>query len=366
METGLTLEETISRFLDERTNLIDRRNFAYRLARVGSPECLAALQKVLQTAPPEHKAFIAQLIGSTGNPAVKPLLWPLLNDASERVVIGAVRGLSTIGGEDVTAQIASILADGRRPEPIRVEAALGLGTIGTPAASEALMKRFRQDQSDELAKQVLNSLGRFSFPNVASLFDQVLTDSGTPSPMRVTAVEALANSSTEAVPFLLGLAERDTDASVRASAAWAISAHHKVEDMGPALVGLAEKEPAADVRRRLYEALVPQNGFAAERLLPIVQAEKDIATRVAGFNVVGNVAGQEPGSALASAFDREIVPELVQIATAPNSLNIQMRAVFALRRAKTENAQAALAAIAERAPPQIATAARNGLITASR
>jgi hypothetical protein len=69
---------------------------------------------------------------------------------------------------------------------------------------------------------------------------------------------------------------------------------------------------------------------------------------------------------VASAFDKEIVPELLQIATAPNSLNIQMRAVFALRRAQTASAQAALAAIAESARPQVATAARNGLRTANK
>ena len=45
----------------------------------------------------------------------------------------------------------------------------------------------------------------------------------------------------------------------------------------------------------------------------------------------------------------------------PNSENIQMRAVFALRRAQTMAAQNALAVIANRAQPQVATAARNGL-----
>jgi len=366
MDTGLTIEETIARFLDEGTSLIERRSYAFRLARVGSPECIAALLKVLQTAPPEHKAFMAQLIGSTGNPAAKMLLWPLLGDSSEQVVMGAIRGLSTMPGEDIAARIAELLADGQRSDRIRIEAALGLGTIGTPTAGTALVEAFRQKPSSDLAMQILNSLGRFEFPTVANLFGQYLAAPETPSGMRVTAVEALANSSTEAVPFLLRLTEGDADADVRASAAWAISAHHKVEDLAPALADLAEKEPVADVRRRLYEALLPQAGIPAERLLPIVKAEDDIAARVAGFNVVGSVTHQEPASLVASAFDKEIVPELLQIATAPNSLNIQMRAVFALRRAQTASAQAALAAIAESARPQVATAARNGLRTANK
>jgi HEAT repeat protein len=148
---------------------------------------------------------------------------------------------------------------------------------------------------------------------------------------------------------------------VRAAAAWAISAHSTVRDIGPALAGLAERETDADVRRRLYEALLSQAGIPAERLLPIVQAENDLAARVAGFNAIGGAANQQLSSAIATAFDEKIVPELVQIATTPNSLNIQMRAVFALRRARTTAAQAALASIASSAPPQVATAARNGL-----
>ena len=151
MNTGLTLEETIARFLDERVSLAERRTYAYRLARVGSPECVAALLKVLQTAPPEHKAFMAQLIGSAGNSAAKNWLTPLFDDANELVVAGAIRGLSALGGEDVTARIAQILADGACSETIRVEAALGLGTIGTPAASEVLIESFHQTTSSELA-----------------------------------------------------------------------------------------------------------------------------------------------------------------------------------------------------------------------
>jgi hypothetical protein len=56
------------------------------------------------------------------------------------------------------------------------------------------------------------------------------------------------------------------------------------------------------------------------------------------------------------------VPELLQIAISDNSINIRMRDVFALRRAQTDAAQAALSEIANRASnPQVAEAARHGL-----
>src|SRR6185295_11247574 len=105
LNTGLTFEQTLARFLDDRIDITERRMLAFRLAREGSSECLKALLKVLQSASPENKAFIAQLIGNTGNPAAKASLWFLLEDPNERVVMATIRGLSLIGGDDVVTRI---------------------------------------------------------------------------------------------------------------------------------------------------------------------------------------------------------------------------------------------------------------------
>jgi HEAT repeat protein len=361
VNSGLTVEETIARFLDEAVDLSQRRHLAYRLAAIGSPECLAALRKGFEIAAPEYRAFLAQLIGSTGSSTAGELLWPLLHDADERVVIGAIRGLCGIRGEDVTTRVAAILEDPRYSDRVRIAAASGLGTIRTAAARDALVRAFGETSPGELQAEILVSLGQFDFTTVARTFGSYLAAAETPAEMRVVAVEALAHSSAAAVPFLLQLARADADAEVRASAAWAISAHQAVNHLGPALTRLAEREPEPDVRRRLYEALLPQSTVPADRLLPTVMAEEDIAARVAGFNALGRGAHQRPASPIAQRFDAEIVPELLHIATAPNSLNIQMRAVFALRRAQTPAARIALAQIAGSGAPQVATAARNGL-----
>jgi len=360
MNTGMTLDQTIAGFLDERVPLIERRKYAYRLARVGSPECVAALRKVLDVAPPDQKAFIAQLIGTTGSPAARELLWALSKDADEPVARAALRGLSTMGGADVTSRFAEILA-GQENERFRIEAAQGLAIIGTPEARDALVNALDGDLPDSTALQILDSLGRFDFHAVADVYSQFLSARDVPAERRVAALESLVNSSPESAPFLLQLAEFDPDADARAAAAWAISGFDTVHDLAPALAELAEKETDFDVRRRLYEALLPQDNIPAERLLPLVQSETDPAARIAGFNAIGRSVSQRPGAAAAAAFDRDIVPELRQIATQPNSVNLQMRAVFALRRAHTPAALTALAEIARVARPQVATAARNGL-----
>lgn len=356
MDTSLTLEQTITAFVDERVPLKYRRVYAYRLARVGSPECLAALRTVFQTAPPDDLADMLQLVGTTGNAALKPYLWPLLQNENEVVVAGAIRGLSLLGSDEVTATLAAILADDRKSNRLRGEAATGLGTLGTPAARDALLAQTGRLSPGELQTQIFTSLGQYEFADIAGAFKQYL-NSGIPAERRVAAVEALSHSSIDAAPFLLALAGKDANAEVRASAAWAISTHHDLRDLGPALAELAVRETEADVRRRLYEALLPQAEIPAQPLWPVVLAEQDIAARVAGFNALGVAA--KHGDAM--EFDRQVVPELVQIATTPNSLNIQMRAVFALRRAQTPAALTALAAIASQAVPQVATAARNGL-----
>jgi hypothetical protein len=361
MKTGLSLDQTISRFLDSRAPLSERRVYAYRLAREGSPHAAAALLEVLRAAPPGDKAFMAVLIGKTRNPAAKEWLWPLLGDPRQEVVIGALRGLSLIGGDDVAERVAAILSGETFPEAVRVEAAIALGTMHTNGSMNALAGALDRMPGEEIAKEILSGLGRHDFPQVAVAFDAVIRSPEASETLRTAAVEALAESSAEAVPYLSDLAAGDASAEIRASAAWAIAAHGEVGSLGPRLTAMVEVESEPDVRRRLYEALLVQNELPAGRLLTRIDAEEDPSARIAGFNALGRAARLEPASAIARAFDTQVVPELLRTATTANSTNLQMRAVFALRRAGTPAARQALEAVAGQAAPQIATAARNGL-----
>ena len=367
MKTGLSLEETIVRFLDERIDLSARRGFAFRLARERTPEAVAALLKVLRNAPAEDRAYMAELIGRTGDDETKEWLWPLLGDSDERVIRAAIRGLALIGGKDVTGSMASLLTDPTQRESVRVEAAIALGTIGTTGSQLALIEAFGNMPSPAVASEILNALGRCDFEAVAPTFRAYLSSSDASGPLRVAAVEALSNSTIEATPFLLEIAGGDQDPDVRASAAWAISAHQSASHLGGPLADLAAREPEPDVRRRLYEAMLTQADLPASQVLPVVLAEKEVAARIAGLNTLGKLTRMDPTSPVASTFDAELVPELQRLATDPNSLNLQMRAVFALRRADSPAAREALANISSNAAaPQVATAARNGLRVTNR
>ncbi len=361
MKEGLTLEETIARFLDENTPMSERRIHAYRLAKERTAAADAALRKVMAGAQAADKAYMAELIGKTRVSGAQKWLWPLLEDSDESVVLAAIRGLSMIGGDKVTAGLESVLGNLEKPEKVRIEAAVALGLIGTEQSQSALLDALARDSSEDLTTEILRGLGQGDFTRISPVFSSYVAAPSTPPEMRVVAVESLAHSSNEAIGFLMETAAGDPDTELRASAAWAISAHQSVNDLGGPLAEMAVSEPEPVVRRRLYEAMLCQAEIPADSILPKVMAEEDAATRIAGFNVLGNLARQQPSSEARAIFDRQVATELRDLATGANSLNLQMRAVFALRRAGTPAAMQALAAIEAAGTDQISTAARNGL-----
>lgn len=277
----------------------------------------------------------------------------------------AVRVLAGIGGDANTDVLNALINDSNLPEALRLEAALGLGTIATPRAGEALIQAFGKFSDPDIHEQLLGALGHFPFPQIEATWKQYLADPNTDRDLRVAAVDALSNSTPEALPFLKTVAGSDHDAEVREMSAWAISAlGGGDESMGPELARMATAEPEPDVRRRLYEALPGQQNIPSETLLPVIQAETDIAARVAGFNALGDAVRRGASLVVTERFDVEIIPELTRIAVSSESVNIRLRAVFALRSANTSAARQALQVISQTPNPKIAVAARNGLESA--
>ena len=274
----------------------------------------------------------------------------------------AARGLALIGGRENIDRLSAMIDNSALPKELRLAAALSMEIVGTPRARDILLNAFAALPEPAAHEQLLGALGKFPFHEIQAKITQVLDDPNSSAGVRVAAVDALAGSSPDALPFLRTKAESDQDPKVREMAAWAISAL-PAEDgkMGPDLARMATVEPEVDVRRRLYEALPVQAVNPAESLLPQIQSESDMAARVAGYNALGDAVGRGASSALSVEFDTQLIPELTAIANSEESLNIRMRAVFALRRAGTPAAQAALQAISQTSDTKIAQAALHGL-----
>jgi HEAT repeat protein len=285
----------------------------------------------------------------------------LIETGNTKEALLSVRALAAIGGDTNTDTLTTMMKDPSLSQQLRLEAALALGIVATPRAGDALIQAFTIFPDPDIHEQLLGALGHFPFSQIEATVRQFVDNPNTPSELRVAAVDSLSNSSPEALPFLKAKAASDRDPEVRAMSAWAISTFAENGTMGPELARMATAEPEADVRCRLYEALLVQDDNPAEKLLPLIRSETDIDARVAGFNAIGDAVNRGDSISLATMFDTQIIPELTKIALSRESLNIRMRSVFALRRADTAAAQQALLVISETSTPQIAGAARNGL-----
>jgi HEAT repeat protein len=411
---GLSIHDIISRLLDKNRLFSERCSYARTLAELKTPAACKAMIDAFQLEKGANRRVLAQLMADTHEPGFRESLmalletgddadasvgirglaaiggepdfkrivaimgddgWPdtlrteaalqLLKTGTEAHTLLAVRGMGEIGGDDNADRLAEITHAPDRSETLRFEAALGLGQIGSTRAGEALAAALSEFPDSEMQQELLDSLGHFPFTPLENSWKQLLASPDTPDEVRSAAAEALANSTHEAVPFLQALAASDHDTDVREMAAWAISAHGPDGTLGAVLADMVRAEPEVDVRRRLYEAMMAQAQNPAATLVPTIQAERNTAARVAGFNALSDAVRRGQSSSLALDFDAQIVPELTRIALAQDSINIRMRAVFALRRAGTPASLEALTEISKAQSPQIAQAAINGLKTST-
>jgi len=411
LTTGDLDEATlIARFLDRSLGSNERLRYLRRLVQINSPRSWRAISDGYFSESPQNQAVFARVLASVSRARLQSLLlnaletandsdaasairglgivggeenfrrltdiagdeaWPdllrreaaraLLQSGDERLCKQAIRSLALIGADPDAADLASILNDPSRSESLRGQAAMALGRIGSPFAGDELLSAFHKSSGPELREALIDALGHLPFERIADTWKSVLDDPATPSELRAAAAESLANSSSDAVPFLESLAAGDREADVREMAAWALSTQPPGGTLGPKIAAMLRSEPEPDVRRRLYESLLAQAENPSETVIDVIRQEDDPAARVAAMNAAGDALGRGQAPALASTFDAEMVPELQAVALGNSSLNLRMRAVFALRRAGTPAAQTALATISSTPAPEIATAARNGL-----
>ncbi len=353
--------------------------FARILSRAGWTVFARALEALLEDGDDAHAAAAIRGLAGIGGDAGLQLLadimdddaWPealrreaacgLLQCANPDVVAFGIRGLANIGDEGSRAALAGILHNGTKAQSLRLKAATALGRIGSQSAADDLILAFNEFPEEDTHRHLLDALGHCPFPVIENTFRDYLADPEVPAELRSAAAEALSNSTGESLPMLQNLAATDADPEVREMAAWAISTREPGGQLGSELARMLVVEPEPDVRRRLYEGLLVQAENPADSLLPLIESEDDPAARVAAFNSAGDAVGRGSSAALAARFDSQMVPELEAVALGESSLNLRMRAVFALRRADTLPARNALSRISTTPTPEIATAAANGL-----
>jgi HEAT repeat protein len=330
--------------LDPSQTLKLRRQAAWQLAKVDSAEALAALRQALPGASPQLRATIAEALGGSGHPGAKALLESLVGNEDERVIRGAIRGLADVGDEGSVKLLAGVLRDGHRSGDVRVEAALALGEIHTPAAYAALRSAITTEDQD-IARAVLSGLGRRPFDETEGFFRSYLESENLDGEMRGAALEALADASGNPAPFLSGFLQ-DQEPEVRAAAAWAIANLESPGDVSGQLAAQLLKEPESEVRTRLYQALENQQNVDVASLFGTVLADSDMTSQLAGFKLLAGQLQAEADPSLRIQFDEVVVPKLRDLALTGTDLHVQLNSIIALRAAKTQEAISALQSIA--------------------
>ena len=341
------VKDLIKALKDASLPLLERKAAIQALAKLGTREAIDALKEALKGGSEELRAAIAEGLGDCGTEECTAMLLGLLNDGNEAVARAAVRGLAAQGTVKAAETLAKLLNDGQRSVDMRIEAALGLGTIEQPGVLETLQQAARTIGDEDIVTQVLNAIGGRDFSETQAFFQQYL-GSAPSSDLRVAAIESLWQAKGDPTAFLAGYIS-DPDAEVRASAAWAMSATDATGNAGPQLLASLQGEQDADVRLRLYQALRNQESFDTGTALALVQREADSLARVAGMDLLASSLRNNPTPEVQTFFDQTAAPALKNTALTGESSHERMAAVIALVRASTPSAMSALQDLAQQA-----------------
>ena len=346
-DTQVPIADLIKALKDYSLPMSERKAAIQALARLGTPEAIAALKEALKSGSDELRVAVAEGLGECTSPECAALLLGLLNDRSEAIVQAAIRGLAQVGSPEAVTALTQILNDPLRSGDLRTEAATGLGNVTGPGAMQALAQAAMTLGDEDLVTQVLNAIGGRDISETQSFFQQYM-GSAASSDLRVAAIESLAQAKGDPTAFLLGYIS-DSDAAVRASAAWAMSATDATGNAGPQLLAALQSEQDSEVRRRLYQALGNQDGFDTSTALALVQRETDPTARIAGMDLLASSIRTNPTSDVQTYFDQTAVPSLKNTALTGETSYDRMAAVIALVRASDPSAMSALQDLAQQA-----------------
>ena len=362
LRTVLNEDEIIDRFLSKNTPVSIKRLDAWRLAIFNTRASYETLIKGINSDNPELRAAIAMALGHSNFPEARDLIRQLLLDLDECVVRGAIKGMALFEDSDAVATITEVLNDQERSEMVQIEAALALGNIDHASSLNVLLTAYHDGQSEELSDAIVTGLGRFPFEKTETFFRDIVSANQTPLDVRIVAVESLASSTREAIPFLLETAENSDDPELRESAGWTIGINANTGKFAKELSDLLNIEPDQNVRRRLYESMLTQEDVPIDDIMPLVLSETNPAAKIAGAHAMAVAIRQNSkNTATATAFNEKMVPSLRSRALGHGSLNLRLRTIFALRTARTRDAIEALKEISLVKDQRVAGAAKRAL-----
>ena len=354
----LPLDQLIARLGDTGLSLKFRREAAFALAGLGTPEAFAAATNALRSSPSQIRAAITEGLGRSPHPEAPALMRTLVNDPDEMVGRAAVRGVGARGDAGSIELLGQLMDDTSRPESMRTEAVLALGGIESADARRLLVQAAQQTGNELIATHALEALGAQPFEKTREFFRDYLASTAVPTELRTAALESLGNASGDTagmlVPFL-----SDPKPEVRAAAAQALSTTESRGSAAGPLVEALRVEASPEVRAGLYQALANQGGYAIDTIQSLARGETNPQAQLAAFDLLATACRTQSTPELTDFFDQTVAPALKDTALkGPNSFD-RVAAVVTLRRAATPGSVAAMNEIAKTATdPRVVDAAR--------
>jgi len=164
---------------------------------------------------------VAELVGELGLEEAVPALARQLEHEDERVRKAVALALAKIGSRAAAEPLRRALKD--KSAEVRIQAALGVGGRKSSALAMPLVVAMGEEEDETVEQELMLALGRIGSPDAVQALIKFAQPGGKlfgrkPTPLRVTAVEALRLAATPAaVGTLEGLAQ-DGDKQVRAAA----------------------------------------------------------------------------------------------------------------------------------------------------
>ncbi len=317
-------------------SLDERARAALRLAQAAPDGARDELLRVIEN--PDEAPFLraaaAQALAQLDDRESRALAEKLAHGNDANLARGAIRGLASHDNPANVDFLANLLNNQSSPEAVRMEAALGLAKMNSPAAYEALLQATHAEldthASEPVFHDVLRGLVRGHYNRSGGLIDNYLNHPEIDSGTKVVAIDEMAGlSGNEALAALLVQAQSE-DPAVREAAAWAIASHNDASLARDYLLEFVEKEQHPWVRTGFYEALRHQESIDITNVWDRVANEQNLSARLSGIKLIADHLS--PTSK--ERFSNDFVPQLQEIATNDPSLTNRLDAIIALGRAR--------------------------------
>lgn len=136
------------------------------------PDTLAQLSALLKDSDPDVRSGAASALGKTKNPAAIPELITLSQTDTPQVRRVAIEAIAFIGNIAGQATLIQAINDPNADNEARIEAATGLGRIGTPIAITTLIRAL-DDFDLKLRIAAQGALARIGMPAVPDLMQTI-------------------------------------------------------------------------------------------------------------------------------------------------------------------------------------------------